>query len=111
MCSNMNVDCAGGEVVEPVDRVSLRWPVLAGGLCWCASVIASTLGRVCPLCGNRELQADEGTPGPPALTTVGHRVKSFLYSVQGVTVGATEKPIHSSTNTLAEQHLLAGKSF
>jgi len=24
-------DCMGGEVAEPVDRVSLLWPTLAGG--------------------------------------------------------------------------------
>lgn len=50
---------------EPADRVSLLWPVLAGGQCRCAEVVASTLWLVCLLCGNRKLQAGEGIPGPP----------------------------------------------
>ena len=54
-------------VVEPVDRVSLPWPVLAVGPLLVASVIASTLWLERRVCGNREWQADEGTPGPPAL--------------------------------------------
>ena len=77
MYSEVNAVCAGGEVVEPVDRVSLLWPVLAGGLCQCASVVSSTRWLVCLFCGNLELQADERPPDPPAWVAVVHSARTF----------------------------------
>jgi hypothetical protein len=47
MYSEVNIHFMGGEVVEPADRVSLRWPVLAGGpLLVCVGYCVNTMAGV-----------------------------------------------------------------
>jgi hypothetical protein len=53
------------------DRVSVPWPLLAGGRFGCAGVGSLTPWWVRLRCGNRESGADERTPCPPDLGGVG----------------------------------------
>jgi hypothetical protein len=47
MYSNVSIHFMGSEVVKPVDRVSLRWPVLAGGpLLVCVGYCVNTMAGV-----------------------------------------------------------------